>query len=194
MRAYNYRDLLGQKYNRLTAIQYICIKKYKDGGSRAVWLWQCDCGNQLECNGTSVSRGNRKSCGCLKREKCSAQLSLKRKPNLESCKNSLYQFYRREAKRRKLEFSLDKQKFLELTTSNCHYCNQSPVSRFKVNWNTDIFSYNGLDRLHNSRGYLIDNVVPCCKTCNFAKNKMNVIEFKKWLITVYNHFIIVGRQ
>jgi len=28
----------------------------------------------------------------------------------------------------------------------------------------------GLDRWDNSRGYFADNVVPCCKDCNRAKN------------------------
>lgn len=58
------KDITGEKYNRLTAIKY--VGKMKAGG--AIWLWQCDCGNQKEIPANSVKTGNTKSCGCLKKE------------------------------------------------------------------------------------------------------------------------------
>jgi len=35
----------------------------------------------------------------------------------------------------------------------------------------------GIDRWDNSQGYLADNVVPCCKDCNRAKNTRTPREF-----------------
>ena len=45
---------------------------------------------------------------------------------------------------------------------------------------------NGLDRVDNNKGYTIDNVVPCCKRCNYAKNNQTPREFKEWVKKVYN--------
>lgn len=54
------KDLAGMKFGNLTAIRP-CGKK----NNRTVWLCKCDCGNEIEVVGTSLSSGNTKSCGCL---------------------------------------------------------------------------------------------------------------------------------
>jgi len=56
-----YKDLTGQKFSRLTAIKFVG----KDSCNNARWLFKCDCGNEIECRGSEVSRGATKSCGCL---------------------------------------------------------------------------------------------------------------------------------
>ena len=71
---------------------------------------------------------------------------------------------------------------------NCTYCGCEPkqginmVARYG-------YSYNGMDRKNNKRGYTIGNIVPCCGICNFAKGKQSVAEFEKWVIKIYNHFM-----
>ena len=35
----------------------------------------------------------------------------------------------------------------------------------------------------------IDNVVPCCKICNRAKNNMDQMEFIEWARKVTNHTV-----
>lgn len=35
-----------------------------------------------------------------------------------------------------------------------------------------------------------DNVVPCCKTCNYAKREMSGEEFRNWIGRVFFHFEI----
>ena len=52
-----------------------------------------------------------------------------------------------------------------------------------------ILKINGLDRVDSSKGYTIDNVVPCCAICNTAKNKMTQKEFKEWIKTVYENYV-----
>lgn len=47
-------------------------------------------------------------------------------------------------------------------------------------------TYNGIDRKNNTLGYLPDNVVPCCKTCNWAKGKKSYEEFMEYLRRVVN--------
>lgn len=55
------KDLTGIRFGKLVAIKP-CGKKY----NRTVWLCQCDCGNEIEVVGTSLSSGNTNSCGCTK--------------------------------------------------------------------------------------------------------------------------------
>ena len=39
------------------------------------------------------------------------------------------------------------------------------------------YVYSGLDRVDNSIGYILENVVPCCVTCNSMKMAMSYNEF-----------------
>lgn len=92
-----------------------------------------------------------------------------------------YQFkqYQRGAKIRGLAWELTKERFDELTLSNCVYCNAPPVPR------------NGLDRKNNSIGYTDTNSVPCCKICNFAKRTMPYADFLQWLDRAALHRLMV---
>jgi hypothetical protein len=53
------RELFGIKFGKLTAIS---VAGRKNG--KAVWRWKCDCGNDYEAVGTSVTGGDTISCGC----------------------------------------------------------------------------------------------------------------------------------
>lgn len=43
------------------------------------------------------------------------------------------------------------------------------------------YLYNGLDRVDSNKGYLKENVVPCCEICNKAKRDLSLCQFKKWI-------------
>lgn len=57
----NFKDITGQTFNFLTAIQYV---KSNDKGN-AIWLCQCKCGNHVEVSGIDLRNGHVKSCGCI---------------------------------------------------------------------------------------------------------------------------------
>ena len=59
----------------------------------------------------------------------------------------------------------------------CHYCGGTLPETGK-----------GIDRVDSSLGYVHGNVVPCCTSCNRAKNAMSLVEFKLWVLKVYQHF------
>ncbi len=59
-----YKDRTGEKYGRLTVIQYL----YTDKRRKAVWLCECECGNYIEVTSEKLATGNTKSCGCLHRD------------------------------------------------------------------------------------------------------------------------------
>jgi 5-methylcytosine-specific restriction endonuclease McrA len=95
--------------------------------------------------------------------------------------------YKNRAKATKRAFEITEPEFRRLTSLNCVYCGSPPMGvRTHKNLNGD-FLFNGLDRVDNSKGYTLKNVVPCCKQCNIAKRGLTVEEFKAWIRRVYKH-------
>lgn len=67
-----FRDLIGQKFNKLTVIEY--VGKTKNGVSK--WKCLCDCGKIIIVSGGNLKNGNTKSCGCFKIQKSKENLKL----------------------------------------------------------------------------------------------------------------------
>lgn len=64
------KDLTGQKFNRLTVVEYLGSRKNASGKTRGVWLCQCDCGNTCEVDTSHLTTGHTTSCGCRQKENC----------------------------------------------------------------------------------------------------------------------------
>lgn len=60
------KDLTGQKFNRLTPIEYL-------GGRK--WRCKCECGNIIDVFTNNLTRGNTKSCGCFNSEIASQRMT-----------------------------------------------------------------------------------------------------------------------
>lgn len=172
-------DLTGQKYNRLTCKAYDKI--------RGAWVCECECGNIRTVTRYALIHGTIKSCGCFRKATTGYRLSTTR--NRKSAFEYLYVQYKSRASNKKREFSISKDDFAMLTKQNCFYCGEEP----KLSYNPttlahkEPYIYNGLDRIDSSKGYSIENVVPCCKHCNVAKNSMTTDEFMDWIEKVYKH-------
>lgn len=63
-----YKDLSGQKFNRLTVISFNGIYRNKSGKTRAMWKCKCDCGKETIVDGSHLQTGHTKSCGCYLKE------------------------------------------------------------------------------------------------------------------------------
>jgi hypothetical protein len=105
--------------------------------------------------------------------------------------NRLFDTYRRHAKSAKRDFLLDLKQFQQLTSSNCYYCNAAPSKIMVTNKNSSNkistwsnYIYNGIDRIDNFLGYILDNCVPCCEICNWAKSNRGVDEFKQYISNI----------
>ena len=170
-------DLTGQKFERLTVIK----RSYpnKDYG-KAMWLCKCECGIEKIICGCNLRNGRIKSCGCLLRENRGKKIS----PGLASIRQVI-SCYKRNAKRRGFEYNLTEEQFKEITQQDCYYCGEKPNNIQKAYHNNGDYTYNGIDRIDNNKGYTIDNVVSCCFTCNRAKDKHTVKEFYGWIEKVY---------
>lgn len=57
-------DLTGKKYGRLTAVRHVGSNARKD----RLWLFKCDCGNEVIEPATLVVNGKVTSCGCARKE------------------------------------------------------------------------------------------------------------------------------
>lgn len=66
---------------------------------------------------------------------------------------------------------MDFEDFHYLIHQECFYCGKDHVNSNKG------VRYNGIDRIDSSRTHTIDNVVPCCKFCNYSKKKQTLEEY-----------------
>jgi hypothetical protein len=65
------------------------------------------------------------------------------------------------------EFTLPQDFAYKLMSMACSYCSSPPTDE----------TPNGLDRLDNTKGHILGNVVPCCETCNMMKGTLGVKRF-----------------
>lgn len=66
-----------------------------------------------------------------------------------------------DSKKRNIDLSISLEEFKLLINKNCFYCDNNLGLK-------TIYGV-GLDRLDNTKGYTLDNVVPCCNFCNIVK-------------------------
>ncbi len=69
-----FKDLTGQKFNRLTVLG---LGK-RNASGQIQWKCKCDCGNIVLATTTYLKTGHTKSCGCLNRESASKRLKSKK--------------------------------------------------------------------------------------------------------------------
>lgn len=101
-------------------------------------------------------------------------------PKGESCFNSLCHSWKDQAKKRSLTWRLTKEQLRELSKGNCFYCGVEPKQVYhNANSNGD-YTYNGIDRIDNTKGYTTKNSISCCKVCNRAKSTFSLEDFKLW--------------
>lgn len=68
-------------------------------------------------------------------------------------------------------WEISRENYEKLRNLKCHYC-EGPLPETGV----------GLDRLDNTRGYQLNNVVPCCTLCNMARrNQFTPGEMKTFI-------------
>ena len=70
MRANNFIDMTGRRFDRLQVVRLARIDK----DNRAVWHCVCDCGNEVDVVGKSLRNGNTHSCGCLNLENATKRI------------------------------------------------------------------------------------------------------------------------
>lgn len=176
-------NIKGLRFGKLVAIKYAGLSR---GGCKARWLCKCDCGNHATIIAAALRSGNTKSCGCYKMQRTKEVMT---KGYGEAAFNKIKLFYKANARRKNLEFSLTDQEFKDIITSDCHYCGVVPQSFYKREFVNGNFFYNGVDRLDNNFGYTLSNCTTCCTVCNRAKSTMTYKDFLTYINRLKNHTI-----
>ena len=162
------------KYGRIRILSW-----YKEG-KKVFYNCECDCGTKFILSSKRFVANKIRTCGCKNKKRFRVL------DRVEMPKRLLFSSYKSQAKKRKLKFSLSLNDFLDLTNKNCFYCGEEPKQIIKSCDNYK-YIYNGLDRLNNKKGYILNNCVPCCKKCNTGKMDSSYDEFTKWIKLVYNN-------
>ena len=177
------------------------IKKEKIWGGKNVidyqWECKCDCGEIFY----SRSKEIQKRIGC---KKCTAskrniERSLKKHGiTNKAIKTRIFKEYKNGAEKRSLDFKIDFNDFIRLSEQNCFYCGAEPVihesDKKYISKIIEPWKRNGIDRIDTKKGYVLDNCVPCCSKCNYAKHDLEINEFKDWVKKCYEHLLLEGKK
>ena len=190
-------DKIGQRYHRLVVIADAGSAVGSSGEILGTnWLCQCDCGQQhLVLN---KLLGKVKSCGCLQtetRKTCQKRAlqaaALAKAENTDWFDSAIrikFRGYQQRSRikesRKRIRWFLTLDNCRQLFAAPCKYCGKPAENKGKATKSCDL---SGLDRIDPAGHYTLDNVVPCCKHCNYAKNDMSVDQFKEWISKVHSH-------
>lgn len=163
-------DLAGQRFGRLTVLRRDTGARLE--GKHSNWICECLCGETRSIASNILKSGKRKSCGCAKAEPI-------KKDRLGMLVRQTYRNYKGKSKYRNITFELSEEEFRDIVTSPCHYCGEQDS---KTIYGTDEeYQLCGIDRIDNSKHYLLENCVSCCKICNMAKGEQTLEQFYAWV-------------
>lgn len=154
---------------------------------RRVILVKCICGKHKKLQLNNVRSGNSLCCGYYP---CKIPHNYQLRSEKTSY-NSLIYAYKIGAKKRNLDYKITDDEFVMLSKMNCYYCGELPSQVYKItDKNKKIRAgipiiYNGIDRVNNNKGYILNNVVPCCGTCNMMKHAHDKNTFIKKIKSIY---------
>jgi hypothetical protein len=117
-------------------------------------------------------RGECKSCRYIyESSPKNKQRKRERERRLQATPKYRLKKYKVGAKARKIDWGLTEGEFMSFWQRPCRYCN-SPIETI------------GLDRIDNTEGYSLPNVIPCCTVCNKMKGTLTMNEFIAQCIAV----------
>tara|TARA_R110000868_G_scaffold132412_3_gene343471 strand:+ start:861 stop:1319 length:459 start_codon:yes stop_codon:yes gene_type:complete len=89
-----------------------------------------------------------------------------------------YSEYKGRSKQKGISFNLTKEEFSTFWKQDCSYCNR-PILTI------------GIDRIDSTKGYSLDNCVPCCTICNTMKMDRPVDTWLSDMLMVLRHMEII---
>lgn len=171
---------LNKKYGKLLIVKQLDSYKSYSGtkmSSRKKFLAVCDCGNtRIVDNKLST----------LKEKACVNCVMLTRPQSLKQENNYIrpYKLFLNSSIKRKINNEISFDDYVKIINESCYYCGTSPEIK---KWGRLSFIGNGIDRVDNNKGYLVDNIVSCCTFCNTAKLNNDKTFFLDKIISIYNN-------
>ena len=155
----NMADLTGQRFGNR-----VVVRKAEPKNGRNGWVVLCDCGTTSQVLTQALTRTKKCRNCCHKGERPN-----RRKRPYESRYNNFL-------KRARFKVFISYEDYAEIAKNKkCHYCDAAlewePFGRASGGCN--------LDRKDFKLGYKLDNVVPCCARCNYAKGTH--FSYAEWL-------------
>ena len=124
-------DLTGQKFERLTVVKWNKEKRQ--------WLCKCDCGAETFASSTQLTKGRKKSCGCLNTEKARERAIERNKKMAKYCDYEVQEDYVIMYTPKGESFLVDLDIFYKIRFFNCSLdkegyviCKTSRKNRFKL--------------------------------------------------------------
>jgi hypothetical protein len=142
------------------------------------WKARCICGNERWTYASSL----RKSIHPCKNCYDNSMKSFDKKPAIQKAFISL----KSNAKSRNISVDIDWKDFYEVAIEDCFYCGAEPIEKTAPKkWQPSV-KLNGLDRVDNTKGYSVDNIVSCCYDCNRMKSDLSEENFLRHIRKIYN--------
>lgn len=177
----NHNDSIGKVFGRLLVVNLIKFSRYYK------YECLCECGKITKQYAQGLLKGTVKSCGCLhkeiiKQEKTKPRKDIRTGVNA-SAVNTVFNTYKRNAAKRGYEFLLTKEQFYNIIIQDCTNCGTKAYQKEKVHHHkfSPWFTYTGIDRIDNTKGYTIENSEACCTICNKAKGILTAEQFQIWI-------------
>lgn len=199
--AHNRIDITGQTYNSWEVLSY-----NKTVGKVVYYNAKCkECNDIYVVDGRNIRLGLSKRCtSCGRKKSALSRTGKMRKgqdPVLFAYKR-LFKNYRMGARDRKLQFDMSLQNFIDMSKMDCTYCGSEPCTTVNAltgmslsteKQNLGWITYNGVDRIDSTKGYIDGNMTTCCKKCNRLKSNSSEEEFFNWVSKCYHHLKAKGK-
>jgi len=187
------KNEIGKVYGRLTVIRG--TSKPRGGQNGIYWLCQCECGELSTVHGKHLRSGSTISCGCLRTEINQEFNAGRQRKYGRAAARAFFTDYRSRARRREIPFNFTEEQLLAIGKQGCHYCGCPPDREYNPNDKYHGgYRTNGIDRLDSAGDYSVENCVPCCTQCNFAKGTMPAEIFRNHIRAIYHHWAKEGAQ
>lgn len=173
----------GEIFGDLIVIQ----DKYELSKSkRSLYMVQCKCGKILQTRGDRLRSGIKKRC-----KDCAFKLRSENLPKVSLISIAFQRYVIYRCKYNNIDLSITEEDYFKLSQQNCYYCGIEPeekqiVKNRKYN-NSQTIKMHGVDRLDSNIGYHLNNCVPCCTSCNYAKHELTEKQFLDKIIKIYNN-------
>jgi hypothetical protein len=176
---------LGDVFGKLTVSAEPFIKK-QGKTSRFFTEVKCICGNKKIVSCSKLRAGNYKHC-----IDCSYEERSQKAPRVTQYQQMFKRLVLDRCKKKNIEVSITVDDYTKIIIQDCFYCNDTPrqTNRFanRKYVNTETIFANGIDRIDSSIGYTLNNCIPCCTSCNYAKHKLTQEEFFEKIKKIYKH-------
>lgn len=194
--AINRIDMTGKIYNSW----YVLGPSKKQEHTGLYWTAQCvECFDVYDVAGSNIRNGLSKrcsNCGCKNGASTRTGIVKTKMTPKESAEHYLLKNIRRDGRKRGWNWELSKDEFLNLIYKKCSYCGRPPQQSSNPLANHGllqkraveaIITWNGIDRIDSSKGYVQGNVATCCHTCNKMKSNLSLEEFHNHIKRLYKY-------